>query len=296
MADQVQESPVEAPDVNAGPDTPPARVWTGTNYPTAADFPDGNCRIGPGSSLVADAADPRWNWVATNCQLDKGVKLLLPDDPEEQPVVKKTPKHEPVAAPEAVAVEEKKELSVESHEEAVAPAPALAPVAAAPVAPQTVATVGVDQAIGQVKSLLPADASPALMLGGAVAFAAVGAALKFGPSMLKARHEAKMKQLEIEEKKAEQQDDKHEQCSASRMVLEAKVAEQAAQLTALTSKLSEVEAKASKAPEPAEMPFGDFDPEEMEKRLKKLEKVLKPEKAPKPEKKPVGRPRKNSAP
>ena len=161
---------------------------------------------------------------------------------------------------------------------------------AAPAAPQTVETVGVDQAVQQMKALMPAgkDVSPAVMVGGAAVLAVVGAAVKLGPGALKAWQSAKMKKLEIEEKKAEQSEEGHQQCTAQRALLEAKVSEQASQLSALSAKLSEVERKASE--KPASLDLGDFDPEEMQDRLEALEKALK--KASAPEKKKPGRPKK----
>lgn len=180
------------------------------------------------------------------------------------------------------------------HEEAP-PAPALA-VPAMPAVPkpeELVATVGVDQAITQVKGLVPAGASPSLMIGGAALFAILGAAVKFGPGLLKARaeslakekelaHEEKMKQLELEEKKVEKQDEQHGQCNAARMALEARVAASEQKSSALEAKLAEVEAKAAAAEKAAaekpasEMPELDFDPEAFEARIKKLEAALKP--------------------
>lgn len=150
----------------------------------------------------------------------------------------------------------------------------------------TVATVGVDQAINQVKSLVPAgaDASPALMIGGAAALAVVGAAIKFGPSMLKARaekaereHEAKMKQLEIEEKKAEKQEDSHQQCNVSRMALEAKVASLTSTLETINAKHVDLEKQLSSVKE-EKADFGDLSPDELIERIEKLEKKLKPAK------------------
>ena len=164
------------------------------------------------------------------------------------------------------------------------------PAQAAPSAPAaTTATVGVDQAVAQVKALLPAgaDASPGLLIGGAAGLAVVGAAVKFGPGLMKARaerlaqekeqaHEEKMKQLEIEQQKADQQkqDDSHGKCSVERAMLEAKVAAQAAQLVSLTEKLAEIAAKAEKIAATPPPPELDFDIEALEERLAKIEKAL----------------------
>jgi hypothetical protein len=158
-----------------------------------------------------------------------------------------------------------------------------------PAPPVTTATVGVDAAVGQIKALLPAgaDASPGLLIGGAAGLAVVGAAVKFGPGLLKARaerlaqekerdHEERMKKLEIEEKKAEKSEEQHGQCNASRLALEARVAAAEQKSATLEARLIEVAAKAEKAVSSAPSFTGDFDPEGLEARLKKLEKALKP--------------------
>jgi len=158
-----------------------------------------------------------------------------------------------------------------------------ASITAPPEAPVTTSTVGVDAAIQQVKALVPAgaDASPGLMIGGAAGLAVVGAAVKFGPSMLKARaerlaeekaqaHEEKMKQLEIEEKRSEKREEGHESCSVQRAALEAR-------LMGLVAKLEAIEAKMAALPK-QEVAFGSIDPDELTERLEKLEKAIKPAK------------------
>lgn len=146
--------------------------------------------------------------------------------------------------------------------------------ALAAATPTPEAAVGVDAAVSQVKALLPAgmDASPALLIGGAAGLAVVGAAIKFGPQVLKARHEARMKQLEIEQEKQEKQEDNHKECAASREALRVE----------FTVKVQELEKKLAERSESSGSSFdlGDFDPEELEERLKRLEKALKPAKAP----------------
>jgi len=157
-----------------------------------------------------------------------------------------------------------------------------------PAPPVTTATVGVDAAVGQIKSLLPAgaDASPGLLIGGAAGLAVVGAAVKFGPGLLKARaerlaqekerdHEERMKKLEIEEKKAEKSEEQHGQCNASRLALEARVAAAEQKSATLEARLIEVAAKAEKAVSSAPSFDADFDPNDLEERLKRLEKTLK---------------------
>lgn len=184
--------------------------------------------------------------------------------PQKRAPAKESPMPAEIAhAPTSAPTETSTEIVMYASNEATSATPAPAPAT-------TTATVGVDSAVTQMKALLPAGADPALMVGGAVTLAVVGAAIKFGPSVLKARaeraereHEEKMRRLEIEEKKAEKQDEQHQQCSASRMALEAKVASLESKLEALPKSGSSFD-------------LGDFDPEELEDRLKKLEKALKP--------------------
>jgi len=181
---------------------------------------------------------------------------------KEESKVEPTPEHEPL--PDVIPVD-------------------TASITAPPEAPVTTSTVGVDAAIQQMKALVPAgaDASPGLMIGGAAGLAVVGAAVKFGPSMLKARaerlaeekaqaHEEKMKQLEIEEKRSEKREEGHESCSVQRAALEAR-------LMAVIAKLEAVEAKLAAAPK-GEVALGSFDPDELTERLEKLEKAIKPAK------------------
>jgi hypothetical protein len=175
--------------------------------------------------------------------------------------------------------------SIQIQEPAAAEAPTTAIVAQPPTVPTTTATVGVDAAVNQMKSLLPAGADPALMVGGAAGLAVIGAAIKFGPSVLKARaqkaereHEEKMRKLELEEKKADQQDDKHQQCTTARVALEARVVSAEQKTAAVEAKLAEVVAKAEKAGG-SSIDLGDFDPDELEERLTKIEKAMKPAKA-----------------
>ena len=147
----------------------------------------------------------------------------------------------------------------------VQPAPVTATLP--PVVGVTTASVGVaDNAISEVKSLVPADGN-ANMITVALAVVGVaggGAAWKFYQSHSKNKHEEAMKRLEIEEQRSQKQDDQHQACNASRMALEAKVA-------TLTAKVEELSSKGSGS----SFDLGDFDPEELEQRLKKLEESLK---------------------
>jgi hypothetical protein len=152
------------------------------------------------------------------------------------------------------------------------PTPNATTITMPPVVGQMTASVGVpENAIAEVKSLVPADGN-ASMITVALAFVGVaggGAAIKLYQNMVKSKHDQKMKELEIEEKRADKQDDKHQACAAERVALEAKVA-------ALGAKLEEVAAKQSSTG--SSFDLGDFDPEELEERLKKIEAALKPAK------------------
>lgn len=142
-------------------------------------------------------------------------------------------------------------------------------VTPAPVLGETTTTVGVDTAITQVKQLVPggADASPALLIGGAATLAVVGAAIKFGPQVLKSRHEARMKELELKQEQQSKEDDKHQACAVERAALEAKV-------VALESKIAGLESKKSEEG----FDFGDIDFGDLKDRLEKLEKTVAPPK------------------
>ena len=153
----------------------------------------------------------------------------------------------------------------------------------APEAPKTTESVGVDQAVAQVKALVPHDASPALMIGGAAVLAIIGGALKFGPSVLKARaearerdHELQMKKLELDEQKSEKSDDQHQQCSAARGALELRV-------SGVEKQISEVALKVDKAVSSGpSFDMEGFDPESIEERLARLEKAAKSKAAKRP--------------
>lgn len=165
-----------------------------------------------------------------------------------------------------------KKTTVETHPDAEPIAPVVATnMTAVPVQGVTTATVGVaDNAISEVKSLIPADGNANMIT---VALAAIGvagggAAIKLYQNMVKSKHEQKMKQLELEEQRNEKKDDQHQQCNAARVALEAKVA-------SLTARIEELAARKSDGPS---LDLGDFDPEALEERLKKIETALKPAK------------------
>lgn len=119
--------------------------------------------------------------------------------------------------------------------------------------------------LADIQKLVPADGNAT---GMTVALAAVGVAgsgalVKFYRDWQRGKHEENMKRLEIEEKRADKQDDSHQKCMVERNALEARI-------TDLEAKLRRVEKKS------LALSFGDdFDPEELEARLKKLEKLMK---------------------
>jgi len=153
----------------------------------------------------------------------------------------------------------------------------------------TIPSVGVDQAVAQVKQLLPAgaDASPALLIGGAATLAVIGGAIKFGPQMLKARaekaereHEEKMKQLEIEQQKADQQkqDEQHGKCSVERAALEVRLAEVQSSLCDAAAKIEQLAEKLEAVNQPENAAAPDIDVSSLEQRIHKLEEAVKPPK------------------
>lgn len=176
----------------------------------------------------------------------------------------------------------KMEVPMEEHDTVPSPAPTPEQITPLP-APMRATVAMPDNALGDIQKLLPADgnASMITVLLAVVGVAGGGAAFKFYRSWQKSRHEQEMKRLEIEEKKAEKQDDKHEACNAARAALEARVASLEGQLANTVASLEQKVAEIQKSN--STVSLGDFDPEELEDRLKKdedrlkkLEKALKP--------------------
>lgn len=161
------------------------------------------------------------------------------------------------------------EPSVEEHAPEPLPVQQAVPtVTMPPIQGVTTATVGVaDNAISEVKSLIPAggDANMVTVALAVVGVAGGGAAWKFYQSHSKNKHEEAMKKLEIEQQRSEKQDDQHKACDVARAALEAKVVALSAQVEKLSSSGSSFD-------------LGDFDPAELEERLKKIEAALKPAK------------------
>lgn len=153
-----------------------------------------------------------------------------------------------------------------------APAPALE----APVPTQVATTELAPQAhtaVNELAGLLPKDGTGGnaiTVLLALIAVAGGGAGWKFYQSFAKQKHEQRMKELELKEKRLELQDDKHEHkaCEAARaadrQAFEAKIGEMAA-------RLAEIE----KAKSSFELPLDPDEINQLGERLEKLEKALK---------------------
>lgn len=144
------------------------------------------------------------------------------------------------------------------------PPPQLAQPPAEPA--PTIPSVGVDSAVSQVKDLLPADTSPALIILAVAVFAALAAAFKFGPKMIKAKeaaaekaHELELKKLELQEKNQQKQDDQHGECKTARVTLETRVGHTESGITELKSGLKKLANKVDDLSDDLDVDFGDDD-------------------------------------
>ncbi len=135
------------------------------------------------------------------------------------------------------------------------------------------------------------------LIAGVVAVVGGGAAIKFYRDWIKGKQdidskkseqEFELKKMELENKK-HQQDEGHKACSIERAAMAAQIAGLTAQLQAVTAKLEEAQLKVSAAAAAAEhakqsadsavkkaekLDLGEFDPEEAEERLSKVEKAV----------------------
>ena len=135
------------------------------------------------------------------------------------------------------------------------------------------------------------------LIAGVVAVVGGGAAIKFYRDWIKGRQEIdskkseqdfELRKMELENKKF-QQDEGHKACSIERAAMAAQIAGLTAQLQTMTTKLEEAQAKASNAAQAAaqaqtnaevavkkaeKLDLGEFDPEEAEERLSKVEKAV----------------------
>lgn len=155
------------------------------------------------------------------------------------------------------------ETAPNEHAETAPPNAVKPPPIEVPVAPPAHVAI-VEQpsttGVADIQALLPKDGSSATgttVLLAAVAVAGSGAAMKLWQTISKNKHEERMKELERKE-------NDHAKCEVARAALESKV-------TAIDGRLTSVE-ESSKSLELPDMP--DF--EEIESRLKKLEKGAAP--------------------
>ena len=192
-------------------------------------------------------------------------------------------------------VEEKmaEPTKAETHVPDMAPAGAAAPVAP-PVTTAHVEQPAIDPAAQLAQLAGQKDLGSAGLIAGVVGVVGGGAALKFYRDWIKGKQDVEskkseqdfeLKKMELENKKS-QQDEGHKACSVERAALAAQLASMTAQLQAATVKMDEVSGKVSglgmklddvsgKAERTAAKVSKiepDFDTEELETRLAKLEK------------------------
>jgi hypothetical protein len=135
------------------------------------------------------------------------------------------------------------------------------------------------------------------LIAGVVAVVGGGAAIKFYRDWIKGRQDIdskkseqdfELKKMEIEQR-SKQQDEGHKACSVERAAMAAQIAGLTAQLQAVLAKLEEAQGKVSAAAQAAaqahiqaqeaakkaaKVDLGEFDPEEAEERLSKVEKAV----------------------
>lgn len=135
------------------------------------------------------------------------------------------------------------------------------------VAPATVASVGVPDAMPSIQSLVPAgqQASGMTVLLALVGAVGCGAAFKVYQSVVKNKADAQAQRHELEmERLRQNKDDSHQKCAAERSALEAKVLSVERHLEVLAQKNKE-----------SSLSLDGFDAEDVEKRLKKIEGKLR---------------------
>lgn len=147
-------------------------------------------------------------------------------------------------------------------------------------APATTAAPATQTAANELAGLVPKDGGSAItVMLALIAVAGGGAGWKFYQSFARQKHEQRMKELEIKEKKIELQDDKneHKACEAARAADRSALEQK---ITALEARLVEAEkpkdtpasASSSASASPVELPF---DPEELNDRIEQIERALK---------------------
>lgn len=173
-------------------------------------------------------------------------------------------------------------------------APAGAPVAAPPVTTASVEQPALDPAAQLAQLAGQKDIGGAGLIAGIVGVVGGGAALKFYRDWIKGKQDVdskkseqdfELKKMELENKK-HQQDEGHKACSVERAALAAQLTGMTAQLQAATAKIEElsgkigglshklddVSSKSERTAAKVSKIEPDFDTEELEARLAKLEK------------------------
>lgn len=155
-------------------------------------------------------------------------------------------------------------------QEPVAPMPELP----APLAEKTKALVEMPQtATAELSGIIGKDVSGPQVAMAVVAVAGGGAAWKFYQQRQKLKHQERMAEIENERHKNEQkQDDSHQKCATERATLLARVAAAEAKAEEIARKLEQMKS------ESGSIGLDGFDPDDLEQRIAKLEKALKPSK------------------
>jgi hypothetical protein len=149
--------------------------------------------------------------------------------------------------------------------------PEVVPPALTPAPVATTATVAVPHdGPPDVMALIPKDGSASLVTVLLALIVTAGAvAWKFGPGWLEAKREREAKQLELEEKRIDQQSSQHGQCKVAHDELALKVASVESQASSLSARVDEL---AGKVEQQGSLAVGGDD---VEKRVGKIEKALK---------------------
>lgn len=223
-----------------------------------ARIADGGCVLRAGELLnVAAVRDED----LARCSFESGsgfyIAVVEPEDDSPPPRRHTHPKDKTLSPPDTVA-------------DAV---PAVAPDQLLPLLPADAGIPSVQalmEAPANLQAVLPkaADTNGFTVLMGVVAVAGGGAAWKFYDSHSKRKHAENMARIE------RGNDDQHATCKAERAALESKLGEVQSKLESALSRLDAVAAGLEQQREKTSIDLSDFDPEELEDRLKKLEKAI----------------------
>ena len=181
-------------------------------------------------------------------------------------LIEDAPRVERKARAQKVREPEPEALAEEPVDEVEAPAPATRTVHAA---------VGVAAPEVDVKKIVEesAGATPYTVMLALIAVVGGGAGWKFYQNYAKQKHEQAMKALEIEQSKAERQQNDHQACATRSAAL-------TTQVETLSSKVSQVESRVSSIPDAApDLGFSPKDFEKLDKRVKAVEKKIQTAKA-----------------